>query len=435
MPLPKPKKGESKVDWDERCMGSDVMRREYPKQKQRYAVCSQIWRDKGKKHSESRPTFGEAYADEAGPLKIPAGACRFELAEGALAMLEPSEEKPHDFRVVVSSGEAMQHWFWGDMAIDLSGVRPRKKKLAVLRDHRGDEIAGWADRFGAEEDGWIAYGQFSQVTDVARETAALLKEGFPWQASMFVTPQRLEQLEKGTKAEVNGFEMKGPAVIWRESVVDEVTFTPVGADRKTSVTALAEEGEAIAFNRNLVTLTQSQHQDTTKEDEQVDQKELKEAVVALTAKELTEIASETVDEIVLEAVKAEREKAWAYFEAFPDDAAYARRAYFEEKDLTGAQVEHAKARATAAEKRAEELKAQLPGEGQTAVPFEADENRRLAGEKPKGQDGESAVTKFEARKAELMGAGKSEGQAIQAIVQENPKLHKAWIDEINAPKV
>lgn len=39
MPLPNPKKGENQEDFVSRCMGDEVMNKEFPDQKQRSAVC------------------------------------------------------------------------------------------------------------------------------------------------------------------------------------------------------------------------------------------------------------------------------------------------------------------------------------------------------------------------------------------------------------
>lgn len=49
MPIPKPRKGEKKEDFIKRCMGDEVMKREYPNNRQRFAICnSQINKNKGK---------------------------------------------------------------------------------------------------------------------------------------------------------------------------------------------------------------------------------------------------------------------------------------------------------------------------------------------------------------------------------------------------
>jgi signal peptide peptidase SppA len=49
MPLPKPKKDEGHDDFINRCMGSDVMKKEYPDTDQRYAICQRQWADRHKK--------------------------------------------------------------------------------------------------------------------------------------------------------------------------------------------------------------------------------------------------------------------------------------------------------------------------------------------------------------------------------------------------
>lgn len=46
MPIPKPKKDETKNKFLTRCMGNSTMRKEYPDNKQRLAVCYTEWREK-----------------------------------------------------------------------------------------------------------------------------------------------------------------------------------------------------------------------------------------------------------------------------------------------------------------------------------------------------------------------------------------------------
>ena len=48
MPLPVPKKDESKKDFIDRCMADDVMNQEYPDNDQRYAICQTQWKEKQK---------------------------------------------------------------------------------------------------------------------------------------------------------------------------------------------------------------------------------------------------------------------------------------------------------------------------------------------------------------------------------------------------
>jgi len=48
MPLPKPKDGETQEQWIERCMSNETMKKEFPDNDQRIAVCHEKWRDKEK---------------------------------------------------------------------------------------------------------------------------------------------------------------------------------------------------------------------------------------------------------------------------------------------------------------------------------------------------------------------------------------------------
>ena len=47
MPIPKPKKGQKEQEYMSRCMGDETMKKEFPDQKQRVAVClTQVRRSK-----------------------------------------------------------------------------------------------------------------------------------------------------------------------------------------------------------------------------------------------------------------------------------------------------------------------------------------------------------------------------------------------------
>jgi hypothetical protein len=69
---------------------------------------------------------------------------------------------------------------------------------------------------------------------------AMLADGFPWQASVYVPPQSIEKLDEGETAEVNGRTIEGPGHVFRQSSLREVTFTSLGADENTGAAALSE---------------------------------------------------------------------------------------------------------------------------------------------------------------------------------------------------
>jgi len=52
MPIPTPRKGESQQEFISRCMGNPTMRKEFPDQKQRSAVCFSTWRRRNKSFND-----------------------------------------------------------------------------------------------------------------------------------------------------------------------------------------------------------------------------------------------------------------------------------------------------------------------------------------------------------------------------------------------
>lgn len=65
MPLPNPKDGEEQDKWTERCMSNDMMKNEFPDNKQRLAVCFQKWRDKDKEKKSEDSQMERRYITKA----------------------------------------------------------------------------------------------------------------------------------------------------------------------------------------------------------------------------------------------------------------------------------------------------------------------------------------------------------------------------------
>jgi hypothetical protein len=55
MPLPKPKDDETQKQWIDRCMSNEAMKKEFPDNDQRLAVCYEKWRDKEKEGASAEP--------------------------------------------------------------------------------------------------------------------------------------------------------------------------------------------------------------------------------------------------------------------------------------------------------------------------------------------------------------------------------------------
>lgn len=155
----------------------------------------------------------------------------------APVLFAKDEDKKGEFVIEAYTGEVVDRW-WGKLAVAVDGIKS-KKNLPILRNHNTSLIVGFSKKAWKEGSFFVA-GAFSGVTEAAKECRALAEENFPWQASVGIRPLKIMSIEDGGKMEVNGKTIKGPAEVWLESEVLEVSFVPLGADSKTSVSVFSE---------------------------------------------------------------------------------------------------------------------------------------------------------------------------------------------------
>jgi hypothetical protein len=132
------------------------------------------------------------------------------------------------------------HWYWGTLAIDLSGMKFAKKVNPILSEHDIDKKIGFANYVVTEDYKLVAKNAKVLDTPFAQEFVANSKAGFPYEASIFAKPSKIEEIMEGSQAEVNGYVLKGPAVIWRESAFKEGSVVTFGADPNTKSVAMSE---------------------------------------------------------------------------------------------------------------------------------------------------------------------------------------------------
>jgi len=151
------------------------------------------------------------------------------------------DDEKSGFLIEAYTGQTVERW-WGMLAIDVDGIKA-KKQIPVLMNHDSDKIVGYSTKTYKDGSFFVA-GQFSEVTEKAKEVKGLAQEGFPWQASIGVRPLKILSIEKDGKTKVNNKILKGPAEVWLESEVFETSFVPMGADGNTSVSTFSKFEEA-----------------------------------------------------------------------------------------------------------------------------------------------------------------------------------------------
>lgn len=151
-------------------------------------------------------------------------------------------EGAREWSGVAYTGEPLRLFPMDDerLVIDLESMQGLDRRLPVLIGHDRDRIAGYAERLQADDSLKVS-GRLLQSTEHGRTVAEASDEGFPWQLSIDARPSRIEEIESGTEVTVNGRQLTGPLIIFRDTRVAEVSFTPTGVDYGTTAAALSDD--------------------------------------------------------------------------------------------------------------------------------------------------------------------------------------------------
>lgn len=150
---------------------------------------------------------------------------------------EQQQGQKQRFRILFATGKAIaDHWGWRNLVIDLDSVKFAAKKMPLLLNHY--KRIGFTTKLEREDGGYFAEGEFLKNED-AKAIVDDAAQGFPFQASCWLQPGRIEEVHEGAAVKVNGFTLNGPGWVWRECFCREVTVTELGADKNTKVETLS----------------------------------------------------------------------------------------------------------------------------------------------------------------------------------------------------
>ena len=217
MPMPSPHSDEKKGDFVDRCMGEPMLKEEFPDAKQRRAVCEKQW---GHKEDMSQA--------------IPAYATLSEGAEVTFAPAKASSDGLTEFELVVYTGKTVRTFF-GDMVVDVAGMKIGRQRKPVLLGHVAADVVGHSTKIEKTYDGRILLrGVASGTKEVSDRVVVPARNGFPWQSSMGFSIDHVRNLEKDSELELNGRKIHGPLLVVDRSSFKEASFLPLGADDDTS---------------------------------------------------------------------------------------------------------------------------------------------------------------------------------------------------------
>ena len=159
------------------------------------------------------------------------------------AAAEDGKPSLKQFAMLAYTGGSMEvAAYWRPVVIDLAGLVASNDEIPVLLGHNTSQIVGHGKAEITAQRVKLA-GVISGGGDAAKEVAASAANGFPWKASVGVVPRSREFVEEGATAKANGKTWKGPINIIRAGVLGEISFVPIAADSKTSVSVAASHKE------------------------------------------------------------------------------------------------------------------------------------------------------------------------------------------------
>jgi len=179
-------------------------------------------------------------------VKISKSALRFTDTETFAKAASCEEGKPRKLSMVAYSGKIIKnHWFWDDLVIDTSGIKFAKKEIPILHDHDTDRKIGFGAFMVNDKHEVVCSDSTFVDTPFANEFIKLSDEGYPYEASIYGRPSKIQRIAKDEETEVNGFKLKGPGTVWRESVLKECSIVTFGADANTKSAAMSEDEDVV----------------------------------------------------------------------------------------------------------------------------------------------------------------------------------------------
>jgi len=215
--------------------------------------------------------IGKTLTEEGGDLgkmeKVPKLALTFTADEDSSVQLMSEDGKEPKLKMLAYSGKVIKgHWWWGDLAIDLTGMKFPEKKYPILESHDRNRKIAFTKKPKIENNQLLVNDGTFVDTEESAEFQKLSKQGFPYQASIYAEPTVIERLEDGAKTKVNGMTFKGPGTVWRQCTFREASVCVFGWDKNTKSEAMGDiqiNYSQVSWDDNAEVWMQVPHNDET----------------------------------------------------------------------------------------------------------------------------------------------------------------------------
>jgi len=132
-----------------------------------------------------------------------------------------------------------QAWSAAPLVIDLAGVSVPSQALPIRYQHEPTALFGHTTHITVSDKGITAEGVNSMPSPLAGQLVESARNGFPWQASVGMDIDEMEEVKANKTAKVNGQTLKGPLMVARKTTLAEISIVDLGADRNTTAAIAA----------------------------------------------------------------------------------------------------------------------------------------------------------------------------------------------------
>ena len=185
--------------------------------------------------------MSEVKTIEAGPDRKPiqmTGVCSI---EAAAAPKDGEDAALPTVKLDAYNGGKIAVGWWGDIVVDLKGMKA-SDVTPILYGHSTGNIESIIGQTSKVEigDTLKADGTVMNTGRTAKQMLDLARNGYRFQVSMGADPIRYREVAEDETVEVNGQSIQGPFSLILESVLNEISILPLGADKSTSAAIAAE---------------------------------------------------------------------------------------------------------------------------------------------------------------------------------------------------
>lgn len=164
----------------------------------------------------------------------------FELHSGPVCFAEDDGKVGNRIELKLCDGSVSPHWFWGNMAFNLAGIKLAKNKIPILFAHDTNQRLGMSTDHSIDG-AFVLRGNFLS-NDKAAAIKQDVKDGFEFESSLRLEMDKgvITHIKEGEHVMVNGNRLEGPGTVFEKSTIIEGSICVFGSQDNCSTKVFSE---------------------------------------------------------------------------------------------------------------------------------------------------------------------------------------------------